>query len=103
MSESFPELAQVITEHAQPGRIDIVRAKQHLLGQLGDGQPHPAEALIASIDRLLGAEPLGHPQIDLPGRDSVKDVVTPGIPSPPRSAPTSQPARPWPNWPQTGC
>jgi hypothetical protein len=73
---SFPELAQVITEHAQPGRIDIVRAKQHLLGQLGDGQPHPAEALIASVASLLGAEPLGHPQIDLPGRDSVNAVVT---------------------------
>ncbi len=76
MSESFPELAQVITELAQPGRIDVIRAKQHVLGQLGDGQPHSAEALIASVARLLGAEPLGHPQIDLPGRDSVKDVVT---------------------------
>jgi hypothetical protein len=80
VSESFPELAQVITEHAQPGRIDIVRAKQHLLGQLGDGQPHPAEALITSVASLLGTEPLGHPQIDLPGRDSVKDLVTPGHP-----------------------
>ncbi len=76
MSESFPELAQVITELAQPGRIDIVRAKQHLLGQLGDGQPHTTEALIASVANLLGTEPLGHPQIDLPGRDSVKAVVT---------------------------
>jgi len=76
VSESFPELAQVITELAQPGRIDIVRAKQHLLGQLGDGQPHTTEALIASVANLLGTEPLGHPQIDLPGRDSVKAVVT---------------------------
>jgi hypothetical protein len=65
VSDSFPELAQVIAEHAQPGRTDIVRAKQHLLGQLGDGQPHPAEALIASVASLLGAQPLGHPQIDL--------------------------------------
>jgi hypothetical protein len=80
VSDSFPELAQVITEHAQPGRIDIVRAKQHLLGQLGDGQPHTAEALIASVAILLGTEPLSHPQIDLPGRDSVKDVVTPKHP-----------------------
>jgi hypothetical protein len=43
------------------GGIDIVRAKQHLLGHLGDGQPHPAEALIASVASLLGAEPLGRP------------------------------------------
>jgi hypothetical protein len=76
VSESFPELAQVITEVAQPGRIDIVRAKKHLLGELGDGQPHSSEALIASIASLLGAGPLGHPQIDLPGRESVKAVVT---------------------------
>ncbi len=40
VSESFPELAQAVLEHAQPGRIDIVRAKRHLLGQLGDGGPH---------------------------------------------------------------
>jgi hypothetical protein len=76
VSESFPELAQVITEVAQPGRIDIVRAKKHLLGELGDGQPHSSEALIASIASLLGAGPLGHPQIDLPGRESVRAVVT---------------------------
>jgi hypothetical protein len=76
VSESFPQLAQVITELAQPGRVDIVRAKQHLLGQLADGQPHSTEALIASIASLLGAEPLGHPQINLPGRNSVKEVVT---------------------------
>jgi hypothetical protein len=76
VSESFPELAQVITEVAQPGRIDIVRAKKHLLGQLGDGQPHSSEALIASVASLLGAVPLGHPQIDLPGRESVTAVVT---------------------------
>jgi hypothetical protein len=66
VSESFPELAQVITELAQPGRVDIVRAKQQLLGQLADGQPHSTEALIASIASLLGAEPLGHPQITCP-------------------------------------
>jgi len=76
VSESFPELAQVISEVAQPGRIDIVRAKKHLLGELGDGQPHSSEALIASVASLLGAGPLGHPQIDLPGRESVKAVVT---------------------------
>ncbi len=76
MSESFPELAQVISEVAQPGRIDIVRAKKHLLGELGDGQPHSSEALIASVASLLGAGPLGHPQIDLPGRESVRAVVT---------------------------
>ncbi len=76
MSESFPELAQVISEVAQPGRIDIVRAKKHLLGELGDGQPHSSEALIAGVASLLGAGPLGHPQIDLPGRESVRAVVT---------------------------
>lgn len=76
MSESFPELAQVISEVAQPGRIDIVRAKKHLLGELGDGQPHSSEALIASVASMLGAGPLGHPQIDLPGRESVRAVVT---------------------------
>lgn len=58
-----------MTELAQPGRIDIVRAKQHLLGHLGDGQPLHAEALIACVASLLGTEPPGHPQIDLPGRD----------------------------------
>jgi len=31
VSESFPELAQAALEHAQPGRIDIVRVKRHLL------------------------------------------------------------------------
>lgn len=76
MSESFPELAQVISEVAQPGRIDIVRAKKRLLGELGDGQPHSSEALIASLASLLGAGPLGNPEIDLPGRESVRAVVT---------------------------
>jgi hypothetical protein len=76
VSESFPELAQVITELAQPCRIDIVRAKKHVLGQLCDGQPHSSQALIASVASLLGAGPLGHPEIDPPGRESVKAVVT---------------------------
>jgi hypothetical protein len=67
---------QAVLEHAQPGRIDIVRAKRHLLGLLGDGQPHPSSALIASVAALLGAEQLGHPQIALPSRDSVKTVIT---------------------------
>ena len=76
VSESFPELAQAVLEHAQPDRIDIVRAKRHLLGQLGDGQPHPTGTLIASVATLLGAERLGRPQIGLPSRDSVKTVVS---------------------------
>ena len=76
MSESFPELAQAVTEHTQLNRIDIVRAKQHLLGLLGDGLPHPVGALIASVAALFGAELLGHPHIDLPRRDSVKTVIT---------------------------
>ena len=76
VSESFPELAQAVLEHAQPDRIDIVRAKRHLLGQLGDRQPHPTGTLIASVATLLGAEQLGRPQIALPSRDSVKTVVS---------------------------
>ena len=76
VSKSFPELAQAVLEHAQPDRIDIVRAKRHLLGQLGDGQPHPTGTLIASVATLLGAERLGRPQIALPSRDSVKTVVS---------------------------
>ena len=76
MSESFPELAQAVLEHAQPDRFDIVRAKRHLLGQLGDGQPYASGTLITSVAALLGAGQLGHPQIDLPSRDSVKAVVT---------------------------
>ena len=51
---------------------NIVRAKRHLLGQLGDGRPHPTGTLIASVATLLGAERLGRPQIALPSRDSVK-------------------------------
>jgi hypothetical protein len=35
VSESFPELARAVLEHAQPGRIDIVRANRQLLGQQG--------------------------------------------------------------------
>jgi hypothetical protein len=76
VSESFPELAQAVPEHAQPDRIDIVRAKRHLLGQLGHGQPCASSTLIASVAALLGAGPLGHPQIDLPSRDSVKAVLS---------------------------
>ena len=57
VSESFPELAQAVLEHAQPDRIDIVRAKRHLLGQLGDGQPHPTGTLIAS-SAGLGCPPV---------------------------------------------
>jgi hypothetical protein len=75
VSESFPELARVIIELCSAGRIDIVRAKQHVVGQLDDGQPYPAEALIASVASMLGAEPLGQPQITLPGRDSVRDFL----------------------------
>lgn len=82
VSESFPELAQAVLEHAQPDRIDIVRAKRHLLGQLGNGQPHPSSALIASVAPLLGAERLGHPQIALPSRDAVKTVITADHPVP---------------------
>ena len=76
MSESFPELAQAVLENAQPDRFDIVRAKRHLLGQLGGGQPCASGTLITSIAALLGAGQLGHPQINLPSRDSVKAVVT---------------------------
>ena len=76
VSESFPELAQAVLEHAQPDRIDIVRAKRHLPGQLGDGQPHPTGTLIASVATLLDAERPGRPQIALPSRDSVKTVVS---------------------------
>jgi hypothetical protein len=47
VSESFPELAQAVLERALPDRINIVRAKRHLLGQLGDGQPHPTSTLMA--------------------------------------------------------
>ncbi len=72
----FPELTRAITRHAEPGRIDIVRAKQHLLGQLGDGLPHRTETLIASVAALFGTDPLGHPQIDLPDRASAEAVVT---------------------------
>jgi hypothetical protein len=82
VSESFPELAQTVAEHARPGRIDIVRAKRHLLGQLSDGLPHPAGTLIVSVATLLGADPLGHLQIDLPSRDSVKALVTADHPVP---------------------
>ena len=82
VSDSFPELVQAVTELAQPSRIDIVRAKRHLLAQISDGLPHPVEALITSVAHLLGAEPLGYPQIDLPARDSVKTVVTSGHPVP---------------------
>ena len=76
VSESFPELAQAVLEHAQPDHIDIVRAKRHLLGQLGDGQPHPTGTLIASVATLLGAERPGRPQIAVPSRDPVKTVVS---------------------------
>ncbi len=76
VSESFPELAQAVREHAQPDRIDIVRAKRHLLGQLGDGHPHPASTLMASVATLLGAEPLASPRVELPSRDSVKTLIT---------------------------
>jgi hypothetical protein len=82
VSESFPELAQAVLEHAQPDRIDIVRAKRHLLGQLGDGQPHPTGTLIASVATLLGAKRVGRPQIALPSRDSVKTVITADHPIP---------------------
>jgi hypothetical protein len=82
VSESFPELAQAVLEHAQPGRIDVVRAKRHLLGQISGGQPHPSGTLIASVAALLGAEPLGRLQIDLPSRASVKAVVTADHPIP---------------------
>jgi hypothetical protein len=35
VSESFPELAQAVLEHARPGRIDVVRAKRlHACGIL---------------------------------------------------------------------
>jgi hypothetical protein len=76
VSESFPELAQAVLEHAQPNRIDIVRAKRHLLGQLGTGHPCAFSTLIASVAALLGAEPLGPPPISLPSRNSVKDQTT---------------------------
>lgn len=65
-----------MVEHAQPGRIDVVRAKRHVLGQLADGGPHSSAALIASIEALLGVPPLDPYQVDLPSRDSVKVLVT---------------------------
>jgi hypothetical protein len=56
VSESFPEPARAVLEHAQHDRIDIVRAKRHLLGQLGDGQPCSSGTLIVSVAALLGAD-----------------------------------------------
>jgi hypothetical protein len=100
VSESFPELAQAVREHAQPDRIDIVRAKRHLLGQLGDGQPHPTSTLMASVAALLGAEPLAYPRVELPSRDSVTTLITADHPVP---APISPHARHWRNWPPRGC
>jgi len=36
----FRNSAQAVAEHANPGRIEIVQAKWHLLWQLGDGLPY---------------------------------------------------------------
>jgi hypothetical protein len=93
-------IAQAVREHAQPDRIDIVRAKRHLLGQLGDGQPHPTSTLMASVAALLGAEPLAYPRVELPSRDSVTTLITADHPVP---APISPHARHWRNWPPRGC
>ena len=82
MSESFPELAQAVLAHTQPDRIDIVRAKRHLLGLLAGGQPHPTSALVASVATLLGAERLGDLQIALTSRDSARTVITADHPIP---------------------
>ncbi len=54
----------------------------HLLRQLGDDQSHSGEALIGIVS-LLGARPLGHPETDLPGRESAMAVLPPSAPSPP--------------------
>ena len=71
VSESFPELAPAVVEHANPGRIDIVRVKRHLLGQLGDGLPHRCRRLAGvrcrGKRRLAagGRVPSGGEQLDL--------------------------------------
>jgi hypothetical protein len=41
----FRNSARAVAEHANPGRIEIVQAKWHLLGQLGDGLPHRCRRL----------------------------------------------------------
>jgi hypothetical protein len=55
VSESFPELAQAVLEHAQPDRIGTVRSKQYLLGRqsaCGVGARLVSEAVHYLCDRL---------------------------------------------------
>jgi hypothetical protein len=65
-----------VLEHANPRRIDIVRAKWHLLGQLGDGPPHPCRRLASAY----AAEVRGDlaPGGKVPSRGEKLDLEVPG-------------------------
>jgi hypothetical protein len=52
VSESFPELAQAVLEHAQPDRIDIVRAKGEAFIVLIPGLAEDGHSLLVRGDRL---------------------------------------------------
>ena len=65
---------------------------------------NPSSTPIASVAALLGAEPLGRLQIDLPSRAAVKAVVTADHPIPAAiRADLSAREKHWRNWLPTGC
>lgn len=69
-------LARAVLEHANPRRIDTVRARWHLLGQLGDGPPHPCRRLASGY----AAEVRGGlaPGVKVPSRGEKLDLEVPG-------------------------
>ena len=73
-----------IADLARPTRVEIIRAKQRILGRLSDGLPHRSGELLGEVAEMLGTTPLGYFEIELPDRRSGMDVLRadhPGIAS----------------------
>ena len=70
------ELADIVAELVQPSRIDIVRAKRLVLQELADGLTHSAGELLETVATMLQTEPFTRAQVDLPDRESIREVVT---------------------------
>ena len=52
--DSFPELSHAVVDLAEPGRIDIIRAKTHSLSPLAVGRPHSSDELLGAVAALFG-------------------------------------------------
>src|SRR5439155_26453715 len=73
------ELADLVTALVRATRVDVIRAKRHVLEVLSDGKMHPSVEVLAAVAEQAGAPPLVSPDqlhIDLLEGVQLSSVVT---------------------------